>query len=248
MRQDHAAVTPIEVRQFRRDAALDGRRTLAGNCRSNARDIVIDKLQLLLIGRLFVSLVELRRQLAAANNQECALRHRSHDRSSKKTAIEERYRDEQNKTDQKDAAARFHIALVRRRRVNQQRTNYGRCCDRKNMLGSISQTARFCVSIVTPNNVKRLYDHDQRDAIDQNKFERADKKCVTPHVTHKTVDQHPANDVTKRTEQPDCPIVVASTGNYPLRFHALTGGLIATLPRCRLTRILYKNIRLRRFA
>ena len=26
------------------------------------------------------------------------------------------------------------------------------------------------------------------------------------------------------------------------------GGLIATLPRCRLTRILYKNIRLRRFA
>src|SRR5205814_9072786 len=122
------------------------------------------------------------------------------------TAIEERYRDEQNKTDQKDAAARFHVALVRRRRVNQQRTNYGRCCDRKNMLGSISQTARFCVSIVTPNNVKRLYDHDQRDAIDQNKFERGDKECVPAQVTDKVVEHHPANDVAKSIEQPDRPI------------------------------------------
>src|SRR5438477_105346 len=74
IRQNHATVGSVELRQLRCDVALNNGQTFAGDCRSHAGVIVIHKLEALLIGRLPVGFVKSPRQFTAANHQKSALR------------------------------------------------------------------------------------------------------------------------------------------------------------------------------
>ena len=138
----------------------------------------------------------------------------------KQSPVSNRDRKKQNETDQQHAAARLHAGVERGGRINQEGAN---CCGRghrQNVFGRVGQTSRFSVATVAADNVKRLQNHDQRNAIDQNKLEGADEKRIAAHVAHEPVEHDPEGDVTCGIEQSDDPVMIAHPGQEALPFLA----------------------------
>ena len=124
-----------------------------------------------------------------------------------KPPINERQRQERDKADQKHATARLHTRVVSRSGIDNERTDCCRGRDRENMFGGVGQTASLNVPIVPADDIKRLQNDCQDDAIDQNEFERSREKLIAPDVADDPIKEDPANDVVADIKQGYDPIV-----------------------------------------
>ena len=148
-----------------------------------------------MIGRIFVDLEKSLGQLTTADNQKTTLRTGSGKSFPEKSSISERDRQKRNEADQQNAAARFHRRVERRCRINSERAQRRSADHCQNVLGRVGQTSHVGVSVVAAHDVERLNDHGQQEAIDQNKFKRAEKENISPGQGDHSVNQYPANDV-----------------------------------------------------
>src|SRR5437879_13415160 len=108
----------IKFRKPGRDAAWNDWRTLACDCRSNTRHVVVHEFELLLLRRLFVCFIETGRKLTASDYEECPLRGRSCEELPEKSPVNQRYRKKCHEADQQHTATRFHRLVESRGRIN----------------------------------------------------------------------------------------------------------------------------------
>src|SRR5437016_12632114 len=99
----------------------------------------IDKLEALPVRRMPIGLIKTGRQFSTADDKKCATRCRLSQKPVENAPIHYRPGEKDQKTQEHGTAARFHRAIERRRRVNDQGADSRRGDYRENMLRRIGE-------------------------------------------------------------------------------------------------------------
>ena len=147
----------------------------------------IDKLEPLSVRRMPIGLIKTGRQFSTADDEKCATRRRLSQKPVENAPIHYRPGEKNEKTQEHSTAARFHRAIKRRRRVNDQGVDCrcGGYCE--NMLRRIGESLLVIVAVVAADHVKRLADHDQLDHVDQHELKRTHEKYIAPEIADHAV-------------------------------------------------------------
>ena len=212
-RQHHPTVAIVQARQLCGQVPFDNGRPAPRNVLPDSLPLEVDKFQALPIRRLPVGFVKPRRQVAAPDHQKGAGRGRARNIFPDDSPIKDRPGQKHHKADQHGTTTRLHRTVERRRRVDQQRADRRRPRDRQDVLRHVSQRPRVVLAVVTADHENSLADENELNHIDEQKLERSDQKLVPAHVTDRTVNKNPTDDIDRQADESHQPFFARDPGD-----------------------------------